>query len=231
MADDDDLIGAPIDHSLGYLQDLLHFGIPERKHPTDTMVWGAFVRIAMSAQRRGWGQIEFENEVTAERKMKGRWRKHKLWVQHTELNRTPERSLDKAWQQAALHLRGEGLSTCEDIADQAVETALHWEDRLTSGVDGLDDIDILVMDYVIVWTQKRRYAQVTCPKREVGLHAGVHENVAIYRLKRLAKRGLLVRYSTGYAAKKKLNDEGKWEPCGGRAAIYCLTDPFTGGSP
>ncbi len=78
-------------------------------------------------------------------------------------------------------------------------------DRPLVGVDGLDDTDILVMDYVIVWTEKRGRSEVTRPCRDVADHAGISKDTAYRRLKALTERRLLILVSCGHASKKQFS--------------------------
>lgn len=182
------------------------------------------MRIAMSAQRRGWSLVEFINEVTRnerrrDEKGKRRWLSHRLWWQLRGVSRDDPaafRSLDHAWEVAAENLRDTSMRTPEDLKASAIETAYLWFDRLLAGADDLTDTEILVMDYVIVETERRGMSRVTCPARAVGEHAKVSAMVALRTLKKLTAQELLVQHSPG---------RGGSNPSTRRAAIYSLTDP------
>ena len=96
-----------------------------------------------------------------------------------------------------------------------MDTAWAWQDRLLAGIDDLDGVDAMIIEYVTVQVEKRQILKVTCPCREVGLYAGVTHAIAHRRLKALTKRRLLIKHSSGwYAAPPR-------EPSR-RAAIYSL---------
>ena len=64
--------------------DLLVFGMPQ--YTSAPKIWGQMLKIAMSAQARGWSQTDFENEVTKVERRKNsidqkRRTEHKLWTQ------------------------------------------------------------------------------------------------------------------------------------------------------
>jgi hypothetical protein len=203
--------------------DRLMFGFPETPHPSAAKVWGAFVSIAMSAQVRGWTQAQFLNEVLSQKayniKAVRRRRHHRLWTQLTEFSRDDGhamKSLDGAWEQARANLSDSTICTREDLKANAIERAYLWADRLVCGTDGLDDTDILVMDYVITQVEERGLSRVTCPSRAVAEHAKVSTMAAHRRLKSLTYRRFLEQVSPG------------WHSGGAsmrRAAIYSLTDP------
>jgi hypothetical protein len=81
------------------------------------------LKIAMSAQARGWGQIEFFNEVTkTERRKNGigqkRITEHKLWTQLNACSRDEGDAiaqLEKAWTQGNLHRNDQGFHIAEDL--------------------------------------------------------------------------------------------------------------------
>lgn len=204
--------------------DTLMFGIATKDKPDATKVWAEFVRIAMSAQRRGWTRNDFLGEVTREdrgRDANGtrRWQSHRLWWQLYGYSHNVTRaykSLDRAWDIAAQNLRGDSMRTAEDIKATAIETAYLWTDRLLAGTDGLGDAEFLVMEYVVTEVERRGMSRVTCPVRAVAEHAKVSKTVALRTLKKLSYEGFLVQYSSGIGGR---------DPSRRRAAIYSLGDP------
>ena len=211
--------------------DRLYFGIPD--NPTEKQVWNSFVSLAMSAQCRGWSQVEFENEVTGRPciRIRGqrRWVTHRLWAQLVERSRDPNKSLRKAWDQADLNLDDRNWRDREELAAAAVENAWAWQDRLAAATDDLEAETAMVMDYVVGQVEKRGITRVTCPAREVAAHAGVSRNTAWRRLQQLTERGLLIQYSKGWYAKPPKKVEGQPQrsrPSSRRAAIYSLPDLF-----
>lgn len=222
----DDEPGA-LDHALptGHI-DRLMFGFPGR--PDVVTIYNAFVSISMSAQLRGWTATEFDAEVTAtkcDRKGRNRNRffwSHRLWEQLNARSDDARGLLDKAWGQAAINLADEGLHSLEDLRNAAVETAWAWQDRLLAGVDGLDGIEAMVIEYVTIQMENRQVLRVTCPCREVANYANITKNTAYRRLQALTERGLLIQHSRGwYSTDKKRPSR--------RAAIYSLA-PLTGGT-
>ena len=149
--------------------DWLLLGMP--KYASAAKIWGRMVSIAMSAQARGWTQMEFINEVTKTERRKNaigqkRLTEHKLWLQLKACSRDAGhalKQLDKAWAQGVEHRMNEGFHTAEDLIADAVERAYQWDDRLTEGKDGLLDTEMLVMSYVIAFIEKRQMTRVTCP--------------------------------------------------------------------
>jgi hypothetical protein len=107
--------------------DLLLFGMP--KHTSSAKIWGVMLKIAMSAQARGWRQTEFFNEVTKTERRKNstgqkRLTEHKLWLQMVAYSNHPFTDLDKAWEQALENRMNEGFRTADDlIADAVAPTA------------------------------------------------------------------------------------------------------------
>jgi DNA-binding MarR family transcriptional regulator len=202
--------------------DSLLFGMP--KYTSSAKIWGQMLKIAMSAQARGWSQTDFENEVTkVERRKNGMGQKllteHKLWLQlkaHSRDEGHALQQLEKAWEQGIEHRMNQGFHTAEDLIANAVEAAWAWEDRLTEGKDGLLDTEMLVMSYVIASIEKRQITRVTCSVREIGEFTGLPKSTAYRALKSLTEKGFLVQVSRGTSSKK---------PSNRRAAIYRLGDP------
>ena len=227
--DEPEVIGvAALDHALPAKHlDRLRRGVPQDRLEPKT-VYNAFVSVAMSAQRRGWGEGEFVGHVTSETwsTVNGHKMRHPygLWAQLCALSRRPYQDLASAWEQAAANLRDDAMWTTEDVRSAAVETAWAWGDRLLAGVDRLDPIDAKIIDYVIVWTEKRGRSEVTCPYRDVGDHAGISKTTAHRRMRRLTARGLLILENPGHASTKKFVN-GKVTLVGGKAAVYRLGSP------
>ena len=107
--------------------DSLLFGMP--KYASAPKIWGRMVSIAMSAQARGWTQMEFINEVTKTERRKNsigqkRLMQHKLWLQLKACSRDEGHALqqlEKAWEQGIEHRMNEGFHTAEDLIADAVE--------------------------------------------------------------------------------------------------------------
>jgi hypothetical protein len=178
----------PLDHALPTKHiDRLMFGLPG--NPSLRKVWGAFVSIAMSTQRRpGWSQAEFEETVTERVKRNGKWKTNRLWDQLQELSRNPEKELDKAWKQAESNLRDETIRTLKDINEEAVQWAGEWSDQLDLSEDDLDDASLAVMRFVINQTEKRGYGQVACAL-EIVIQTTLTQTTVYRRLKLLTERG------------------------------------------
>jgi hypothetical protein len=134
--------------------DWLLLGMP--KYSSAAKIWGRMVSIAMSAQARGWTQMEFINEVAKTERRKNsfgqkRLTEHKLWLQLKACSRDEGHALqqlEKAWAHAIEHRMNEGFHTADDLIADAVERAYRWEDRLTEGKDGLPDSEALVMSWI-----------------------------------------------------------------------------------
>ena len=204
--------------------DLLLFGVP--KLTPAPKIWGKAVGIAMSAQARGWTHMEFVNEFMSRTKRKNeagqkRYVNHRLWEQiqaYSKHGNGGLDELDKAWKQATVNLlSGEGLTTPEDLLNDAIERAWVWEDRINAGTDGLPLTEALVMSYVITYIEKRQMARVTCPCRDVGEFAMVPAATAARILRRLTDKGFLLQFSRGTWSKS---------PSTRKAAIYSLGDPY-----
>ncbi len=203
--------------------DELLFGMS--KYASATRIWGRLLSIAMSAQARGWTQIQFTNEVTKIERRKdrtGRKRltEHKLWRQLKACSRDEMHAfqqLDKAWAQGIEHRMNQGFHTAQDLIASAVEAAWAWDERLNEGEDALLDIEALVMSYVIASIEKRQMSRVTCPAREVAVYARISKSTAYRTLKSLTEKGFLVQFSRGSSSKT---------PGSRRAAIYGLGDPL-----
>ena len=203
--------------------DWLLLGMP--KYASAAKIWGRMVSIAMSAQARGWTQMEFINEVAKTERRKNaigqkRLTEHKLWLQLKACSRDAGhalKQLDKAWAQGVEHRMNEGFRTAEDLIADAVERAYQWDDRLTEGKDGLLDTEMLVMSYVIAFIEKRQMTRVTCSVREIGEFTDLPKSTAYRALKSLTEKDFLVQVSRGTSSKK---------PGNRRAAIYGLGDPL-----
>jgi hypothetical protein len=171
------------------------------------------VSIAMSAQKRGWSQQDYINEIVRH--------ESRLWHQlctgkkgRARSEGSSYKSLDKAWEEARLHLADAGERTRDDIKADAIELAFMWTDRLVDNVDNLTANEIAVMQYVICQTEERGMFKVTCPVREVGKFAKVSIKTASRILGALTDKGMLNRYSRGTHS---ANGTGK-------ASIYGLMD-------
>ncbi|MEU5844599.1 hypothetical protein [Rhodococcus sp. NPDC047139] len=192
----------------GWAVDAITDGVPT----TDgRKVYGMCVRIAMSAHRRGWTESQYVNEVAAP--------KSRLWAQvmtrrdgRTSSMPVALKSLRKAWAAGVANSNNVGMRTREEIADDAVELAYAWADRLDAGSDGLSATETAVMRYVVAETERRGMLRVTCPGRAIEAEVGVGYRTATRTLKALAAKGFLVQHSTGRAG----------EPGKARAAIYGL---------
>lgn len=209
--------------------DLLNDGIPWQAagaQRRSQKAWGALLTIAMSAQRRGWTEFQFYDEVMSkgmrtvgQDKQWGHWR---LWTQLlTSVNGNVSRavkSLDKAWAAGADNLRNDGLTNADDLIATAVEAAYEWTDRLASGRDGLSATQRAVMTYICASVEKRQMARVTAPARDVADACNCSVRTAWLTLKWLRDTGFLVCFSEGAGGK---------DPKNRRAAIYSLSDPFT----
>lgn len=200
--------------------DIILLGIPEKEARDARQSWGACVRIAMSAQRRGWSESEYLTEV--HHYDRGLWRQ--LTTRRDGRPRPDKfgyRQLRAAWATAAANLNDLGTRTRGDLAADAVELAFMWVDRLTDGIDDLSEAESSVMRYVVAETERRRMLRVTCPGRAVAEFSKVPPRTVARVLARLAQRGLLIKHSPGRQGKRKSSR---------RAAIYGLVDPGTLGT-
>lgn len=199
----------------GWAVDTILFGIPEKEAGDRRQLFGPCVRIAMSAQLRGWNEPEYLTEVTTH--------KNGLWRQLTTRrdgrpypDKFGYKELRTAWRAALLNLNGLGTRTRDQVAADAVELAFMWVDRLTDGVDDLSEAEANVMRYVVAETERRGMLRVTCPGREVAEFAKVPHRTAARVLARLTGCGLLIKHSPGRRGRAGSS---------GRAAIYSLVDP------
>ena len=173
------------------------------------------VKIAMSAQLRGWTETEYLTELHHYR--------HGIWRQLTTRpggrqmhDAAGYKALRSAWVAAVDNNKDRGIRTKEEIATDAVELAYMWADRITDDTDNLTPAESAVMGYVISETERRGFLRVTCPCREVGEFAKVPSRTAARILLRLTARGLLINH---YAGRRRRPGNK------GRAAIYGLPDP------
>lgn len=204
----------------------LRTGIECRK-PDLRKVWGLFVAIAMSCQRRGWTQVQYVEEMwSRETRLFARGeRVFGHWPLMIQLltgvkgnSKRAQRQIDRAWATASENLKREGtLKPIDEYMTDLIGAAYAWEDRLDDDVDNLSDTQKQVMRYVITSVQKRRNSKVTCPCREVGAIVGIPHSSASNTLKELAKRGFLVLHDSGSYSENPKNR---------KAAIYSLSDPF-----
>ncbi|KUI48418.1 hypothetical protein AU198_20825 [Mycobacterium sp. GA-1199] len=203
--------------------DTLIFGMPQ--YTSAQKIWGRAVAIAMCMQARGWTEAEYLTEFMSRPQRKNRagqkrHTNHRLWEQiqaYSKHGNSGRQELEKAWKQAKVNrLAGEGLTTPEDLVNNAIGTAWAWEDRLAEGRDNLSVAEAAVMAYVIAFVEKRRMARVTCPLREVGAYANIPKTTVSRTLQSLVEKGFLVRFSRGIWSKK---------PGNRKAAIYSLGDP------
>lgn len=195
--------------------DAIFLGLPPKLAKNHRKLYGMCVRIAMTAQRRGWSQSAYLTEVSLNESI--------LWRQLTtrqDGRAIPDsrayKTLADAWADAALNLANVGMRTKEEIGDDAVELAFAWADRIAEGMDGLNPVEAAVMEYVIAETERRRMLRVTCPGREVAAFADIPHRTAARTLARLERKSLLVKHSAGKPRTKRSR---------GRAAIFGLADP------
>lgn len=200
----------------GWAVDYIQFGFPEDQARDRRKLWGACVRIAMSAHRRGWSESEYLTEITL--------RKHGLWRQLTtrrDGRPYPDakgyKELRSAWEAARLNVNDVGSRTRDEIASDAMDLAFMWVEWITDHPGQLSDIEAGVMGYVISETERRGMLRVTCPGREVAEFSKTSHRTAARVLNRLVERGLLIKHSPGRRWKKGSPS--------GRAAIYGLADP------
>lgn len=203
----------------GWAVDYILFGIPEDHARDRRKLWGACVRIAMSAQRRGWNESEYLTEVSS--------RKHGLWRQvTTQRDGRPYpdskgyKELRSAWEAARLNVNDVGIRTRDDIASDAMDLAVLWVEWITDHPGQLSEIEASVMGYVITETERRGMLRVTCPGREVAEFSKTSHRTAARVLHRLVERGLLIQHSSGR----------RGTGTNRKAAIYGLVDPETLGT-
>jgi hypothetical protein len=196
----------------------LRKGVADRK-PDSRAIFGRFVRLAMSAQRRGWSQAQWTDEMwSVERRLIHGTEVLSCWplliqLMTAERGRAArmQRALDRAWATAWDNL-------FEDDRSRVLEWAWAWEARLDEDTDGLSAAEKRVMLYVTTSIDKRQIPRVTCPCREVAAAAGLDHHYTAYRiLKRLTAKGLL-----------HLEDAGchSTDPAYRKAALYSLANPF-----
>lgn len=205
----------------GWAVDCILFGIPDDQARDRRKLWGACVRIAMSAQRRGWSESDYLTEINL--------RKHGLWRQLTtqrDGRPYPEpkgyKELRSAWKAARLNVNDVGCRTRDEIASDAMDLAFVWVEWITDHPGHLSEAEAGVMGYVIAETERRGMLRVTCPGRAVAEFSKTSHRTAARVLDRLVKRGLLIKHSPGRRWKKRTPS--------GRAAIYGLADPETLGT-
>jgi IclR-like helix-turn-helix domain-containing protein len=121
---------------------------------------------------------------------------------------------------ATLNLANAVDRTLADLHADAVELAWLWEERVASGVDDLNKGEMGVMDYLVVWTERRGRPDVTCPIRKVAAHAGISPSYAHRLLAQLTRKGLLIKHSSGWSKTRKRLDGTTTHR--GQAAIYAL---------
>lgn len=205
--------------------DALLFGMP-RLTPAPKL-WGKAVSIAMCMQRRGWSEAEYISEFMSRTMRKNeagqkRYTNHALWEQiqaYSKHGNSGLHEIQKAWEAAKINLlNGEGLTTPDELINNAMERAWAWEVRLDEGRDDLSRAQALVMFYVISEVERRQMTRVVCPCRKVGEFAKVPHSTASRALQSLTDKGLLIQFSNGSYSKN---------PAFRKAAIYSLGDPFT----
>jgi IclR helix-turn-helix domain len=202
--------------------DSLLFGMP--KYTSSATIWAQMLRIAMSAQARGWGRTEFFNEVTKTERRKirpgqKRLTQHQLWLQLKACSRDGGHAtaqLEKAWAQGEEHRAQLGFVTTEDLVNDAIGKAWEWEDRIAEGKDALNDAEVAVMSYIIAFVEKRRMTRVTCSCREIAEFMNIPKSTVYRALGTLKERGFVQQVSKGRWHKK---------PDLRLAAIYRLGDP------
>jgi hypothetical protein len=198
----------------GMYVDKIVFGLPDKEACNYRALYSACISIAMSAQRRGWSEAAFINEVAGD--------KSRLWLQlrtqrdgRLRSSASAYRVLHKAWDTAIANLHDVGVRIAYDISQDARERALHWTDRLTDRADGLSDAQSAVMSYVVAETHRRGMLRVTCPGRDVAEFAKVPHRTVARTLKTLARKGFLIKHYAGRGGPSST----------GKAAIYELADP------
>lgn len=205
--------------------DLLDDGIYGRT--TAQKAWGELVRLAMSAQNRGWSEVQFKTEVTERKTRRNRngqkrYRHHGLWEQLLQTSKDEKkalRSLDRAWDQAGFNLmKNNTLRTTADLVADAIEKAFEWSDRLDADTDKLNDTQKAVLRYVAASVEKRQMSRVTCPSQALGDLIGVSAKTANRTLHWLQDRGFLDCFHRGV---RSANESLR------KAAIYSLSDPST----
>lgn len=197
------------------------------KNPDARKIWGQFVRIAMSARRRGWTENQFLDECLSKgtrqygnSQVYGHWKlTAQLLADAKGMEGRVQRQIIRAWATAGDNLLREGtLTTTEEYINNAIEAAYAWDDRLDENLDNLSVTQRMVMAYVTASVVKRRNSKVTCPSREVGAAMNMHRMTANRVLRSLAQEGFLVLHDRGVHAE----DPKYW-----RSAIYGLSDPFS----
>lgn len=220
MAADNDRSGIGLNRALpGWAVDAILGGLLGPQARDRRKLWGMCVRVAMSAQRRGWSESEYLTEISA--------RKYGLWRQLTTRrdgrpypDKFGYKELRSAWEAARLNVNDVGIRTRDEIASDAMDLACSWVEWITDNPGQLGEIEASVMGFVIAETERRGMLRVTCPGREVAEFAKTSHRTAARVLSGLANRGLLIKYSPG----RRGTGSNR------RAAIYGLADPKTLGT-
>jgi hypothetical protein len=142
--------------------DSLLFGTP--RYTSAPKIWGRMVSIAMSAQARGWTQMELRSPRTSAARTasaRSAARSTSSGPRWSPTAITRSRIWTRPGSRPMENRMNEGFRTADDLIADAVERAYRWEDRLTEGKDGLPDSEALVLSWialVLSWIGRRSHS-------------------------------------------------------------------------
>lgn len=201
----------------GKMIDLIRDGVPDSdlKKPGRAAVWSALIKTAMSAQYRGWDQVEWEQLILEPRSYLGYQARCK-GKDRTLPAMQVAKQFDNAWERAW------ELRTARDAAwtpAQARAEALERAELASRAVENpdvnLSRAERAVLAHVIEQTRQRGFTNVALPRRAIYAATGLGSTATTNALTGLKAKGLLFLHQAGQNAKGV-----KYR----RASIYGLPD-------
>jgi hypothetical protein len=179
--------------------------------------------VACAAVRHGWTEQDFLNILMEGVKDGGPKPAKGLWEQlnyrrHRPLSvQTVMTFVRKAWTWAVDNI-AKGRRPAQELESDLLAVAEHWAKTIANPRYLFTRSEMLVLDYVVTETVRRKYRNVTCPVRAVAEYTGLSIGASYEALGSLTDLGILDRISRGTWRGLRKNH-------GGKAAIYRLADP------
>ena len=194
----------------GWAIDLIRDGVTsaDLKERGDRAVWSALLRIAHTAQIRGWGVVEWEAQILEDRNVLARQLRTKR-DGRPKPARTVDKTLSKAWDAAWEHRTSRPTMDREQVAEAARQRAATARDVAADADNDLRESERDVLAHIAAETEERGLLRIACPWRTVADAVDLGERATKNALRDLVRRGCLVLVERGRPGGPSAKGRGK----------------------
>ncbi len=200
--------------------DLIRDGVSsaQLKRSGRQAIWSALVSTAMSAQMRGWDEVEWTYLVLDPKSYLGYQARSKgkdRTLPATQAAKQMRNAWEKAWVLRTERESGDPAWGAERAAQEATARAEAATTAIENQDVDLTDAERAVLAYAVSQTRLRQFTNVAMPRRAIYTATGLGSTAVSTALNGLATKGLLHLHQAGQnAATTKYR----------RASIYTLAD-------